>query len=82
MDSDKTNSKARSLFHFPKKRNGVKKLRVPDEEMHVYRSVVHRLDSNRDWKKRLLILTKEEMVIALPGHDFIIENIPLVKDLT
>ena len=78
MDSDRINSKARKLFHFPKKKS-VKNLRVPDEAIHVHRSVVHRLDSNRDRKKRLLILTNEELVVALPGHDFIIEKIPLVN---
>ncbi len=54
-------------------------MRLPDEEIHVHSSVVHRLDSNRDRKKRLLILTNEELLIALPGHDFIIEKIPLVN---
>ncbi len=79
MDSNKFNSKAKNLFHFRKRRRA-KILRVPDDEIHVFRSVVYRLDSNRDQKKRLLILTKEELLVALEGHDFIIEKIPLVNE--
>jgi hypothetical protein len=71
------NSKARSLF-FSKRKSREKELSVPDEDKQIHRSIVHRLDSNRDPKKRLLILTKEELLVALEGHDFIIETIPLV----
>ncbi len=80
MDLKFINSNARRLFHLPKRKSREKDLRVPDEEIHIHRGVVHRLDSNRDRKKRLLILTKEELFVALDGHDFVIERIPLVID--
>jgi hypothetical protein len=70
----------KSLFHFPKRRTRAKDLRVPDEESHVRNSIVHRLNANNDRKKRLLILTKEDLLVALEGHDFIIDKIPLVFD--
>ena len=66
------------MFNFPKRKHRAKDLRVPDETIQVRRSVVHRLDSNRDWKKRLLILTKEELLVSSEGHAFVIEKIPLV----
>ncbi len=75
------NSKARNLFHFPKRKTRAKDLRVPDEELQVHHSIVHRLNSNGDRKKRLLILTKEDLLVALEGHDFIIEKIPLVIEI-
>jgi hypothetical protein len=80
MDSKQIDSKTKSLLHFRKRKKRAKILRVPDEEMHVHRSVVYRLDSNRGRKNRLLILTKEDLIVALEGHDFIIENIPLVNE--
>ncbi len=69
------------MFYFPKRKNRARDLRVPDEHLHVRRSAVHRLNANNDWKKRLLILTKEELLVTFEGHDFIIEKIPLVIDI-
>ena len=69
------------LFHFPREKNRARNFRVPDEELHVHRSVVHRIVSNRDQKARLLVLTKEDLLVALEGHDFIIEKIPLVIEI-
>ncbi len=74
------NSKARHLFYYPTRKNRAKDSRVPDEDLHIRRSVVQRLNANNDWKKRLLILTKEELLVALEGHDFVIEKIPLVSN--
>ena len=78
MDLTHFNSKAMNFFQFPTRKRRAKDLRLPEEEMHVHRSVVHRIVSNKERKKRLLILTKEELLVALEGHNFIIENIPLV----
>ncbi len=74
------NSKARKLFHSQNKKSRANDFRVPDEEVHVHRSVVYRLGSNNDRKKRLLILTNEELLVALDGRDLIIDKIPLVID--
>jgi hypothetical protein len=53
---------------------------VPSEELHVHSSSVFRFNSNRDQKKRLLILTQEELFVASEGHDYVIERIPLVNN--
>jgi hypothetical protein len=71
-------SKTRSGLYFPKRKRQAKDFRLPNEDLHVHRSVVHRLNSNLDGKKRLLILTKEDLFIALEGQDFTIAKIPLV----
>lgn len=52
---------------------------MPDESLQVHHKRVWRLNSSRDWKKRILILTKEDLLVGLEGHDFVIEKIPLVN---
>jgi hypothetical protein len=66
------------MFYSAKGQRRAKDFRVPSEELHVYRGHVHRLSSNKDLKKRLLILTKEDLLVALEGRDVTIERIPLV----
>ncbi len=69
--------KSRNSFQRPRK---AKDLRVPKEDLHIHRGVVYRFNSDSKQKKRLLILTKEELLVTLEGHDFIITKIPLVTN--
>jgi hypothetical protein len=54
---------------------------MPDEAIRMHERVVWRLNSNKDWKKRILVLTKEDLLIGLEGHDFAIDKIPLVMHI-
>jgi hypothetical protein len=69
------------LFNIPKRKRRAKDLRMPDEAIRMHERVVWRLNSNKDWKKRILVLTKEDLLIGLEGHDFAIDKIPLVMHI-
>ena len=67
-----------SLFQYPKRHGRAKEMPIPGESQRIHEKIVWRLNSNKDWKKRTLILTKEDLLVGLDGHKFVIEKIPLV----
>ena len=68
-----------TLFHFPKRRMKARDTQIPEDSLVIHRKNVWRLTSNNDWKERILMLTKEDLLVGLEGHDFVVEQIPLVK---
>ena len=55
--------------------------RIPEAAQRLFQSEVWRLNLNHEWIKRILILTKEELLVTSEHHDFVIEKIPLVTSI-
>ena len=52
---------------------------LPCNEERTKYGLVWRSNSNHEWKQRQLVLTTDYVLIALVGHDQVIEKIPLVS---
>ena len=68
------------MFHFHGKRSRTKEEPLPDDGLRIHQNSVLRLNSYQHWKKRLLVLTKQDLLVGIEGHDFVVEKIPLVSD--
>ncbi len=67
-----------SMFNFHRRRNRRKEAPLPAKELRIHQRYVLRLNSYQHWQKRILILTKDDLLVGIEGHDFVIERIPLV----
>ncbi len=68
----------RGMFNFHRRRNRRKEAPLPAKELRIHQRYVLRLNSYQHWQKRILILTKDDLLVGIEGHDFVIERIPLV----
>ena len=58
---------------------GSKVPRLPEAESRIKDGTVRRFNSNHEWKDRRLVLTDQDVLLTLHGHDQVIEKIPLVN---
>jgi len=65
------------MFNFHRRRNRRKEAPLPAKELRIHQRYVLRLNSYQHWQKRILILTKDDLLVGIEGHDFVIERIPL-----
>ncbi len=64
---------------FRTKRTSSKIPPLPDPEYRVKDGILKRFNSNHEWKERRLVLTSQDILFTLVGHDNVIEKIPLVS---